>query len=421
MENQQFVNRRKTLLAQCEAGSFAVFFAGEAPHKTTDQYYSFTVNKNFFYLTGLNRQQFILLLAKSQDRTFEYLFIEEASDYATKWLGKRLTKAECSAVSGIAETSIFYLDAFDAFLTQNVLTNSRRAIASVPDKIYLDLFRHKPLVKPASLEKMSRWLDLYPELSVLNSALILDQMRLYKDASEIAEIQRAIDIQKEAVHALYRYAGPGQNEHEFEALFEYELKRRGSEGNSFNPIVAHGKNATTLHYEENNQDIVDGSLVLCDMGALSHGYASDITRTFPVSGKFTPRQKQLYQLVLDVNKACIEFVKPGIYMSDLNLYAKRQLAEGAVRIGLIQNVAEIDRYYYHNVSHYLGLDVHDVGSYQGPLKEGVVLTIEPGIYVEEEAIGIRIEDNILVTADGKINLSIAILKEVDDIERYMKR
>ena len=204
-------------------------------------------------------------------------------------------------------------------------------------------------------------------------------------------------------------------------MYEYALKTHNSEGNSFNPIVASGANGTTLHYEENDQTAEDGSLVLCDLGALAGPYASDISRTFPVNGKFSSRQKEIYELVLSVNKACIDFVKPGIMMSELNLHAKNILAEGALKLGLIQSLDEISKYYYHNVSHYLGLDVHDVGSYLIPLKAGVVLTIEPGFYIEEENIGIRIEDNVLVTETGSINLSESIIKEVKDIEEYMSK
>jgi Xaa-Pro aminopeptidase len=167
--------------------------------------------------------------------------------------------------------------------------------------------------------------------------------------------------------------------------------------------------------------MVEGTLVLTDLGCLSNVYASDITRTFPVSGKFTDRQKALYNLVLSVNKKCIDFVKPGLMMAELNAYAKKLLAEGAVKLGVIANESEIDKVYYHSVSHYLGLDVHDVGTYSVPLAPGTVLTIEPGLYVNAEKIGIRIEDNVLVTETGSRNLSKSILKEVADIEKFMNR
>jgi Xaa-Pro aminopeptidase len=278
-----------------------------------------------------------------------------------------------------------------------------------------------PYVKPKALVKAEKIVETYPELSLKNLNDILDLHRMIKDEFEVKSIETAIHYAQKGLEAIWKSAKPGVNEHELEALFEYATKAAGSEGNSFSTIAASGKNATVLHYEENNQVAQKGNLVLLDLGCLSSHYASDISRTWPVSGTFSERQKVLYQLVLNVNKQCIEYVKPGLMVSELNAYAKKLLAEGAIKIGLIQDASEIDRYYYHNVSHYLGLDVHDVGTYQVPLAAGVVLTIEPGIYVEEEAIGIRIEDNVLVTETGHRNLSKGIIKEIADIEAFMKK
>ncbi len=420
MSVQHFQKRRQKYLDMVEVGSCTILFAGEAPHKTTDQYYPFTVNKSFFYLTGLAKQQFILVLLKGESKTFEFLFIEEASDYATKWLGKRMTKTEATQVSGIQESNIFFLDAFDGFLTNQVMAASRKALIRTPQTIYLDLYRHKPLAKSYGFQRMVDFLASYPECSVKNANQVIDALRMVKDAIEIQAMSQAIEYAKIGIHTLYQSVKVGQNERQLQALFQYTIQNAGSEGFSFNPIIASGAHATTLHYEENDSVIEDHSLVLCDLGTLHQEYASDITRTFPANKTFSARQKQLYQMVLDVNKACIEFVKPGIFMADLNQYAKSLLAKKALEIGLISDLTQIDRYYYHNVSHYLGLDVHDVGTYDQALKPGIVLTIEPGIYVEEEGIGIRIEDNVLVTETGQQNLSQAIIKEVDEIEQFMK-
>jgi Xaa-Pro aminopeptidase len=244
---------------------------------------------------------------------------------------------------------------------------------------------------------------------------------MYKDEYEIEEIKRAISYSKIGIEAVLKTAKSGMNERALLAHYEFALKNAGSEGNSFNPIVASGANATTLHYEENDKFVDDGSLVLLDLGALAGPYASDISRTFPVNGRFTNRQKQIYELVLNVNKACINFVKPGIMMAELYQYAKDLLAEGEKALGLIQTQDEIVKYYYHNVSHFLGLDVHDVGDYLIPLKAGIILTIEPGFYIAEEGIGIRIEDNVLVTSSGSENLSKSIIKEIKEIEAFMAK
>jgi len=421
MEQNRFTNRRKSLLKEIEDRSIVILFSLDAPHKTTDQYYPYEINRNFYYLTGLKKSNFTLILQKDGNNQYEYLFIEEATDYSNKWLGKRMSKKEASDLSGIEEKNILFVEQFDTFLHQLILSGQRKALAKTPKLIYLDLYRHKPYAVPASLTKLEAVFKSYPEITVRNINEYLDVMRMYKDEFEISEIRRAISYSKAGIEAILSVATPGINERAIVAMYEYALKTHDSEGNSFNPIVASGANATTLHYEENDQDAEDGSLVLCDMGALAGPYASDISRTFPVNGKFTSRQREIYELVLSVNKACIDYVKPGLMMSELNLHAKNLLAEGALKLGLIQSVDEISKYYYHNVSHYLGLDVHDVGTYLIPLKAGVVLTIEPGLYLEEEAIGIRIEDNVLVTETGSINLSESIIKEIEDIEQFMAK
>lgn len=419
MNENRFSTRRFNLIKEIEDRSIVILYSLEAPHKTTDQYYPYEINRNFYYLTGLKKSNLTLLLQKDGKNQFEYLFIEEATDYSNKWLGKRMTKQEASLVSGIEEKNIFFVEQFDTFLHQQILSGQRKALARAPKLIYLDLYRHKPYVVPTALIKLDAVIKSYPEITYRNANEFLDIMRMYKDEFEVNEIRRAISYSKAGVEAILSVATPGINERSIVAMYEYALKTHNSEGNSFNPIVASGANATTLHYEENDQTAEDGSLVLCDLGALAGPYASDISRTFPVNGKFTDRQKEIYELVLSVNKACIDFVKPGIMMSELNLHARNLLAEGAMKLGMIQSPDEISKYYYHNVSHYLGLDVHDVGSYLIPLKAGVVLTIEPGFYIEEESIGIRIEDNVLVTETGSINLSESIIKEVKDIENFM--
>jgi len=421
MEKNRYQSRRVSLLKQIEDRAIVILFSFDAPHRSADAYYPYHINRHFYYLTGLKRSNFTLLLQKDGEKIFEFLFIEEASDYATKWLGKRLTKSEASLISGVDEKSIYYVDAFDSFLHAQVLSGTRKALARSPKSIYLDLFKDKPFALPASLIKMDHVIKAYPDLAIRNIGEFIDIMRMYKDEFEIKETSRAIGYSKYAIEAVLSNAKPGINERSIQALYEYSLKIAGSEGNSFNPIIASGSNATTLHYEENDKDTKDGNLVLLDLGALAGPYASDISRTFPINGKFTDRQRQIYELVLGVNKACIDFVKPGIMMADLNQRARDLLAEGAMKLGLIKTPEEIVKYYYHNVSHYLGLDVHDVGTYLVPLKAGIILTIEPGFYIDDESIGVRIEDNVLVTETGHVNLSESIIKEVKDIEVFMSK
>ncbi|MFW5794117.1 MAG: aminopeptidase P family protein [Bacillota bacterium] len=422
MNKTEFIKRRKTLCEKLDDQSFALFASGRAKHKSLDQNFRYFPNRNFYYLTGLKRENFILLLARNKAAILEYIFIEESSDYATKWLGKRMTKSEVSEVSGIDSNHILYLKDFDEFLGNRFLLDSRQLLLdNVPNYIYLDLFRTTYMKKPISMQEFAKVIESYPELGIKDVNPLVTDMRRIKSKAEITEIKKAIEYTRKGIYSILDYAKPNINERELEAIFEYNIKLAGSSGSSFDTIVASGENATVLHYIENNQNISDNSLVLLDLGAYSNEYAGDISRTFPVNGKFTNKQKAFYELVLNVNKETIKRVKPGIFVKELNDFAKDQLAEGMIKLNMIKEKSEISKYYYHGVSHYLGLDVHDVGTYSKKLEPGVVLTVEPGIYIEEEKIGIRIEDNILVTENGYENLSKDIIKEVNDIEKYMSK
>jgi len=275
--------------------------------------------------------------------------------------------------------------------------------------------------QPASLVVFKKVIDTYPELKIKDATTILDDLRRIKTEVEAEEIRKAIGYTNSGIQAMMKAVHPGMNERELESLFEFSVKNSGSKGISFNTIAASGKNATVLHYEDNNCLIQAGNLVLTDLGALSNEYAADITRTYPANGKFSERQKQFYQLVLNVNETIITSIKPGVMLSELNALATDMLAEGMIKLGKIKEKSEISKYYYHGIGHFLGLDVHDVGTYTKPLEPGVVITVEPGIYVSEEGIGIRIEDNVLVTETGRENLSKQIIKEIDEIEAFMKK
>lgn len=213
---------------------------------------------------------------------------------------------------------------------------------------------------------------------------------------------------------------PNMKEYEIESYFDFEIKRLGASNHAFTTICAAGKNATTLHYEENNQVAKDNELILFDLGAEYNYYCSDISRTIPVNGKFTHRQKQIYSIVLSAMKAVEKEAKAGIDLKDLNDIAKKTLAEGCIDIGLIEKEEDISKYYFHSIGHSLGLDTHDVWINNSKLKEGVIITNEPGLYIEEEGIGIRLEDDLLISKNGCINLSKDIPIEIEDIEKLMR-
>ena len=421
MKKTQYIQRRADFCKEMKSESFALITSGFAPYKGKDQLHSFFVNRNFFYLTGLQRERFVLILLNGENSHFEFLFIEEPSDYATKWLGSRMTKTEASEISGIEEKYIHYLNDLDSFIANRILLDSRTALIKKPNNLYLDLFREYLMKKPSSLIRFANVIETYPELSINDLNPITDELRRIKSSSEIEELRKAISYTNSGIKAMMNYAKPGINERELDALFEYSIKMAGSNGPSFNTICASGKNATVLHYENNDSEIENNSLILTDLGALSNEYAADITRTYPANGKFTERQAEIYNIVLKTNKEIINLIKPGVTFKDINQRAYEILAEGMINLGKIKEKSELSKYYYHSVGHYLGLDVHDVGSNLKPFEPGVVITVEPGLYIEEEGIGIRIEDDVLVTENGNINLSEEIIKEIDDIEKFMKK
>ena len=213
----------------------------------------------------------------------------------------------------------------------------------------------------------------------------------------------------------------GIYEYQLENYFDFVIKENGQRIHSFKTIAASGKNATILHYSSNNTLLKENELILFDLGTETDYYISDISRTFPINGKFTERQKQVYNEVLEVNKKCIEFLKPGVTKLQYNEYAKKLLTEACYRLGLIKEDSEVIKYYFHSIGHTIGLDTHDPCFYENGIEEGMCLTVEPGLYIEEENIGIRIEDDVLITKDGCINLSANIIKEVADIEEFFKK
>ncbi|TNF07386.1 MAG: Xaa-Pro dipeptidase, partial [Bacillota bacterium] len=336
------------------------------------------------------------------------------------WDGAGLTFEEAANVSKIDLKNIKPIETLKLNLSQ-LLSTSRRALFGQIETIYLDLERQSDLSDPTSSQKFAKYLqDQYPFVQLKTNQMILAELRMVKDEKEVETIQKAINITEEGLTRIMRHIAPGKTEYGMQAEYNYVLNYHRTSP-SFDTIAASGKNATILHYVENKDDIKDNTLVLFDLGVELGHYCSDITRTYPANGKFTNRQKAVYEVVLEANKKSIEFLKPGITLKEFNDYGKSILIEGAKKLGLIQEDSEIDKYYYHSLGHYLGLDVHDVGNYALPIPEGALITVEPGLYIAEEAIGIRIEDDVVVTKDGPINLSKAIIKEVKDIEAFMKK
>lgn len=413
MKKEVYKNNRNNLMKNIPDNSVVVLFAGNAPKKTGDELYPFAPNRNFFYLTGIKEEEHIVVLSKFNNTVSEKLFLKELNLEQEMWTGKTLRDFEGKEISGIADT--VYMNDFYPYM--NRLIKGAEEV-----NLYLDLQRQNFKENDSESFKFAKlFRDKYPQLCIKDVSSKITPLRMIKSDEEIAEMQKAIDITISGVESLMRNAKAGMKEYELEAYFDFECKKSGAKELAFKTIAAAGKNATTLHYVENNSEIKSDDLILFDLGAAWNCYSADITRTFPVSGKFTERQKQVYEAVLRVNKAVIEKIKPGVVYQELNKWSTDLIAEECIKLGIIKEKEEVKKYYWHSIGHNLGLDTHDVEP-QGRnfvFDEGMVFTVEPGIYIEEEGIGIRIEDDILVTKDGCTVLTKNMIKDVADIEKFM--
>lgn len=412
MNREFYISNRKKLMEGIEDNSAVILFAGEAPHMSADASYDFVPNRNFLYLTGIDREKIILMMTKLKGKIQETLYIEKSDPIMAKWVGERISREEAGEASGVE--NIQYLDNFDGAVNMLAANNF--------ENLYLDLERRTwDSMQTIPQLFAGKVLEKYPCFRIKNIYNAIRDMRVIKSSGELECIKKAIDITYEGIKSMMLNAKPGMMEYELEAYFDFELKRRGVRKHAFETIAASGVNGTVLHYVANNSKIGDNDLVLFDLGAQYNYYCGDITRTFPVTGKFTERQKAVYNVVLKALIETTKAIKPGIPFSRLNEVCKNVLIEGCRELGLIKEDSEIARYYYHGVSHFLGLDTHDVGERSVDLKPGMVLTVEPGLYIEEEKIGIRIEDNVVVTESGHEVLSKNIIRTAEEIEEFMKK
>lgn len=411
MDKNLFIANRKNLAEKLENNSMLVMFAGEAPYKSADEKYPFTPNRNYYYLTGIDREKIIFVMSKIDDKVSEMLFIERFDPVMARWVGAVMSQEEAKEASGIE--TVKYLDEFEGYV--GTMFN-RMGI----DNIYLDLERQEFNIAMTPAQNFAG--DIvrkYPYIRINNVYNHVTSLRVIKSEQEIEAIRKAISITKDGIYGMMKHAKPGMMEYEVEAFFNYTLKKNGVTDFAFKTIAAAGKNATVLHYVDNNSKAEDGSLILFDLGAQWNYYNADISRTIPMNGKFTDRQKDVYNVVLKAQKEVEKAAKPGISLMELNEICKKVLAEGCKELGLIKEDSELIKYYFHGVGHFLGADTHDVGGRGIKLQPGMIITNEPGLYIEEEAIGIRIEDDLLITEDGCENLSKDIMKEVEDIEAFM--
>ena len=406
--------RRQTVFDRMADNSIAVLYSGIEHHVSADEYDLFTAhaNRNFFYLTGLRRDKMALVLDKAAAEPKTTLFIEEADPAMERWYGRKVTVDEAKELSGI--DNVRFIDELDGALDM-IMTREDVYTA------YFDTYRHQKEDLPDyNVVKANEFKTAYPGVSIRNLFPFVAEQRMQKDEDEIALTKEAIKLTDTALKNVLANLKPGMFEYEAQADFEYSIRRNGAEWTAFPTIAGSGMNGTMLHYDTNQDMMEDGSLLLMDLGARVRGYNSDITRTYPVNGKYTERQRQVYDIVLEANRTVLKEAKPGMTTVDLNNICKKVLAAGCIRLGLIEKEEEISRYYMHGVSHHLGIDVHDVTvDSNKKLRPGAIISDEPGLYIDEWEIGIRIEDDLLITEDGAVCLSEEIMREADEIEAYM--
>ena len=409
-----FENRRIKLMGTMEDRSIVVLFSGNQVMRSEDEEFPFDVNRSFYYFTGLDREGMILLMHKVNGQVSTTLFIPPYDELLAKWVGGRMRFNEAAEISGI--TDVCDVAEFDEYIAN--LYNAERSFGHL--HFGLDLWRYTANQLPSEGISFANTLQTkYPCVEIEDIYGKIAALRMIKDEEEILEISKAIAITQKGVESMMYNIRPNMNEMVVEGIFDFALMQRGCNKHAFKTIAASGMRATTLHYSDNNQVAKDGELFLCDLGATSNYYCADISRTFPVNGKFTDRQKEIYNTVLNAQKIVEKNAKPGVTLRQLNNMVRDYYAEVLPTLGLNKGVSE---YYFHGVSHQLGLDTHDVTDSRkgGVLEPGMVISNEPGLYIADEGIGIRIEDDLYITDHGCVDLAKNIIKEVDDIEKLMQ-
>lgn len=400
MEAKVFELHRKKIVELMMDSSILVLFSKPKADVKKD------VDRNYYYVTGNFEFDNIVVLIKNGSLIKEMMFIQPYDEVKAKWVGAPLSKAEVSQQSNMKD--IYYLDEFEQVL---------HTYAAQLTKLYVDLKDEKDLYSKEMLFAKDVKAQ-HEHLVVYNAEALFKKARTIKHPLEIEEMKQAIEITRLGIEHMVQHMQPCY-EYQLESYFDQAIKYYGATGYAFPTIAASGKNACCLHYMANEDVAKSGDLILFDLGSSYNMYCSDISRTFPVNGKFTPRQKEIYNIVLQGQQCVMDAIRPGITTKELNQVLIQFYAKELKRIGLIQEDSEVARYYYHGVSHHIGLDCHDLCEYT-PLQPNSIISCEPGLYISEEGIGIRIEDDILVTEDGCINLSESILKTVEEIEKFME-
>src|SRR3954453_7049346 len=419
-----FIENRKRFIKEMKPNSIAIFNSNDEVPSNGDALYRFQQNTELYWLCGIEQEDTMVVLFPDapEEKYREVLVLVRPNETKEKWDGKRLRAEEGKKISGIK--TVAWLDSIDALLQQWI---------HLADTIYLNTNendRKGNLLETRDYRYIKEMKERYPLHKYERAAKIMRELRAIKTQYEVEVIKKAIDITDKTFRRLLQFIKPGVMEYEIEAEIFHEFLRNRAKGEAYGSIIASGDRARTLHYVFNNEECKDGELILMDFGALYGGYAADLTRTVPVNGRFTPRQKEVYNACLHLHNYCKSLLKPGINLMEYHEKVGDEATSQFIKLGLItdEDVKNEDKdnrayrkYLYHGISHHLGIDVHDLGTKTEPLQPGMLLTVEPGIYIEEEGMGIRIENNVWITEDGNKDLMKNIPITAEDIEALMQK
>lgn len=422
IDSQLFVNNRKRFCSELKTNSIAIFNSNDEYLRSGDQTFPFKQNADFFYLTGIDQEQSILLLFPECPNPLykEVLFLRQTNDFIAVWEGHKLSKEKAMEISGIRK--VFWLEDFWSILS---------SVINYSQNLYLNTNENDRMTAEIStrdLRFIRNLKEKYPLHQYQRSAPILRRLRVVKSETEVELTKKACNITEDAFRRVLKFVKPGVKEYEIEAEIIHEFIRQGATGHAYTPIIASGANANILHYVDNNQVCKDGDVILFDFGAEYANYNADLSRSIPVNGRFTPRQRDVYNAVLHVMKESVKMLTAGTIWNEYQEEVGKIMSDQLIKLGLLSkfNVERQDpeaplykKYFMHGTSHHLGIDVHDFASRYQPFEVGNILTCEPGIYIKEEGLGIRLENDILITATGNIDLMSNIPIEAEEIEELM--
>lgn len=422
VDRKLYIENRKKLAKHLKPGSMAVVISNDMMPTNSDGLMKYRPNSDLFWLTGVEQEESILVLfPDAPDPNFkEVLFLRETSELIAIWEGKKLSKEEARERTGIQ--NIVWLSDFNKIF-RNLITDA--------EYVYINSNEHKRAVIEVETRtaRFIKWCkEQYPLHNYQRLSPIINRLRAVKSKEELDLMQKACDLTEKAFRRVLKFVKPGVMEYEVEAEFIHEYIRNGGDNADYSPIIASGRSSCVLHYVENNKECRDGDVLLIDTGASFRYYNADMSRTIPVNGKFTKRQKAVYTAVLNVMKSSISSVVKGTVWKDLQRETEENMERELLKQKLLKmsdikkqdpNWPAFKKYFMHGVSHFLGIDVHDVGYFHEPFKPGMVFTVEPGIYILEEGIGIRLENNIVVKEKGNFDLMRNIPLEIEEIEEIM--